>query len=132
MGSMNHEFPYPFHFVRKTFATTLSIALLSVFGIPFSSFGQSAPKNEPSKEREIHNTFSSDQNNGSLLDATNPMELINRLRKATAMDDATSPSDAIDQALRALDEQEDLEESSAGLNNSSESSTLSVGFDKEN
>ena len=40
-----------------------------------------------------------------MLDATNPMELINRLRQATAMDDATSPSDAIDDALKALEEE---------------------------
>lgn len=40
---------------------------------------------------------------GSIFDATNPMDLINRLKRATAMDDATSPSDAVDKALKALD-----------------------------
>jgi hypothetical protein len=35
-----------------------------------------------------------------VLDATNPVDLMNRLRRATAMDDATPPSDAIDAALK--------------------------------
>ena len=39
---------------------------------------------------------------GSILDSTNPMDLMNKLRKSTAMDDATPPGDAIDQALKAL------------------------------
>jgi len=39
---------------------------------------------------------------GSLLDSANPMDLMNKLRKSTAMDDATPPGDAIDQALKLL------------------------------
>ena len=31
------------------------------------------------------------------------MDLLNRLRRATAMDNATTPSDAIDEALKALE-----------------------------
>lgn len=40
---------------------------------------------------------------GSLLNTTNPMDLINKLRRSTALDDATSPSSAIDQALKDLE-----------------------------
>ena len=58
------------------------------------------------REREIHNTFSTNKDKGTILEATNPIELINRLRDATALDNATSPSDAIDEALRALEPQE--------------------------
>ena len=39
---------------------------------------------------------------GSILDSANPMDLMNKLRKSTAMDEATPPGDAIDQALKAL------------------------------
>ncbi|EAR20002.1 hypothetical protein WH7805_13818 [Synechococcus sp. WH 7805] len=39
-----------------------------------------------------------------MLDATNPMELMQRLRQATSLNDATAPSDAIDAALRALEQ----------------------------
>ena len=42
------------------------------------------------------------------------MDFINRLRNATAMDNATSPSDAIDDALKALDSQE-LQDPSSDL-----------------
>jgi hypothetical protein len=36
-----------------------------------------------------------------VLDATNPMDLLNRIRQSNAMDDATPPSDAVDAALKA-------------------------------
>ena len=37
---------------------------------------------------------------GSILDATNPIDLMNRLRRSQALDEATPPSTAIDQALK--------------------------------
>ena len=40
---------------------------------------------------------------GSVLDSTNPIDLMNKIRKGTAMDDATNPTDAIDAALKELD-----------------------------
>ena len=42
---------------------------------------------------------------GSVLDATNPMDLLNRLRQATSMSDATDPVDAIDAALKGWESQ---------------------------
>ena len=36
----------------------------------------------------------------SVLDAVNPIDLMNKIRRSTALDDATTPSDAIDQALK--------------------------------
>jgi hypothetical protein len=36
----------------------------------------------------------------SVLDAVNPIDLMNKIRRSTALDDATPPSDAIDQALK--------------------------------
>ena len=51
------------------------------------------------EEREIYGTNPGDS--GTILDATNPMDLINRIQQAGAMDDATPPSDAIDAALKA-------------------------------
>ena len=44
----------------------------------------------------------SGKGSGSILDSANPMDLMNKLRKSTAMDDATPPGDAIDQALKLL------------------------------
>ena len=55
------------------------------------------------EEREIFST-SPGGDSGAILDATNPMDLINRIQRAGAMDDATPPSDAIDAALKELEE----------------------------
>lgn len=55
------------------------------------------------EEREIYNVGPND--GGSVLDAANPLDLINRLRQAGAMSDATPPADAIDAALKAYQQQ---------------------------
>lgn len=55
--------------------------------------------NSPQQQREL-DYGTGPQRNTTVLDATNPIDLMNRLRRATAMDDATPPSDAIDAALR--------------------------------
>lgn len=41
----------------------------------------------------------------SVLDSANPIDLMNKIRRGTAMDDATPPGDAIDAALKELDAQ---------------------------
>ena len=61
---------------------------------------------ETPQEREFYNDGSGSGDQGTILDATNPMDMLNRLRRAKAMDNATNPSDAIDQALEALDAQQ--------------------------
>ena len=58
---------------------------------------------KPSQQRDVFQTVPGQKNQESALDATNPMELMNRLRRANAMNDATPPSDAIDAALKALE-----------------------------
>lgn len=55
---------------------------------------------ETNEDRDIFNTLPDTKRQGSVLDATNPMELMQRLRQATSMNDATDPVDAIDAALR--------------------------------
>ena len=42
---------------------------------------------------------------GSILDSANPIDLMNKIRRGTAMDDATPPGDAIDAALRDYHQQ---------------------------
>ena len=41
----------------------------------------------------------------TVLDSANPLDLMNKIRKGRAMDDATNPTDAIDAALKALEAQ---------------------------
>ena len=55
------------------------------------------------EEREIYNPGPGE--GGSVLDATNPLDLINRIRQSGAMNDATPPADAIDAALKAYQQQ---------------------------
>ena len=59
---------------------------------------------ETNEDRDIFNTLPDAKRQGSVLDATNPMELMQRLRQATSMDDATDPVDAIDAALREFNQ----------------------------
>ena len=53
----------------------------------------------PQQERELDYGTGTNRG-GSVLDSANPIDLMNKLRKATAMDDATPPGDAVDAALR--------------------------------
>ncbi len=86
----------------------ISLILLPIFciSIPITTFSllsQVGMATELQRESELSNTLPGTNSEANILDATNPLDLMNRLRRATAMDDATSPSDAIDQALRALE-----------------------------
>lgn len=56
-------------------------------------------------ERQIYDGGTGRPNSGSILDSTNPLDLMNKIRRGTAMDDATPPSSAIDQALQQLEAQ---------------------------
>lgn len=56
------------------------------------------------QERQMYDGSSPGKQN-SILDATNPIDLMNRIRRSTAMEDATPPGTAIDQALREFDAQ---------------------------
>ena len=61
------------------------------------------------QEKQIYDYGPSGSNGtskaGSILDSTNPIDLMNKIRKGTAMDDATPPGDAVDAALKELDAQ---------------------------
>ena len=121
---MKNEPFYPYSCWRVgDISTAFSVLALIFVVLPFPSHAQSAGNNDLYKQRDIHNTFSSDEKNGSILDATNPMDLINRLRQATAMDNATSPSEAIDEALKLLDGQ-NIENASSGITNTEEKTIL--------
>ena len=55
------------------------------------------------QQRDVFQTVPGQNDQESVLDATNPMDLMSRLRRANAMNDATPPADAIDAALKALE-----------------------------
>ena len=58
----------------------------------------------PQQEREL-DYGTGPTRSGSLMDSANPIELMNKLRKANSLDDATQPGDAVDAALKDFNSQ---------------------------
>ena len=56
-------------------------------------------------ERQIYDGGNGRPSGGTILDTTNPLDLMNKIRRGTAMDDATPPASAIDEALQQLEAQ---------------------------
>ena len=88
---------------KKLIVSLFWFSLFAWIPLGFYSKFDIAEINETPEERELMNTLPGQSQNSGILDATNPMELINRLRRATAMDNATAPSDAIDDALKSFE-----------------------------
>ena len=60
------------------------------------------------EKRDIFSTFDTeDQNNKGL--PIDPFDLMNRLKQAEAMNNATTPSDALDEAINAFDQSAEYE-----------------------
>lgn len=80
--------------------------LLAATGSPgraqVQGYGQTI--DSPQQQREL-DAGSGIPSRNSALDAANPIDLMNRLRRASAFDNATPPSDAIDAALRDFEPQ---------------------------
>ena len=64
-------------------------------------------RNPISRNTEIESTTKFDENNTDL--PTNPFEIVNMIRKAQSMNDATDPTDAIDDALKSFYKTENKE-----------------------
>jgi len=92
---------------RARFAS-LGVALVTMAGAATpglaqqSGYGQTLGTSP--QERQMYDGGSPGKQN-SILDATNPIDLMNRIRRSTSTDDATPPGSAIDQALRDFDSQ---------------------------
>ena len=92
--------------LRSAVALLMAAAAVSVAPVraDYSSWGMST------QEKQIYDYGPGGSNTGgskpgTVLDSANPIELMNKLRRGTAMDDATPPGDAIDAALKELDAQ---------------------------
>jgi len=85
------------------FSTGLSLLLL-----PIAPAMAEPPANVNwnRQEQEIYDYDPTGSQDRGIIDAANPFDLMNRLRRATAMGDATSPDDAIDEALREFEAQQ--------------------------
>ena len=91
------------------FGATLALAVgvASVAGVGAAraqekGYGQTI--SSPQQEREL-DYDTGPTRSGSLMDSANPIELMNKLRKASSLDDATQPGDAVDAALRDFNSQ---------------------------
>ena len=60
------------------------------------------------EELEIDNTTKTDVNNTAI--PTNPFEIVEMIRRSNSLNDATKPSDAIDNALESFKSLEEKEE----------------------
>ena len=86
---------------RAGLVFTLAAALLGgTAKADYSSWGVST------QEKQIYDYGPGGSNGtskqGSVLDSTNPIDLMNKMRRGSAMDDATPPGDAVDAALKEL------------------------------
>ena len=104
LASIGSEAFDPMQSLRVTSGLAIATcsALLPVAPAAYSQTTMSQPSPiERNADREIYNTLPGESNKkGSVLDVTNPMELMRSLRQANSMNDATDPVDAIDEALR--------------------------------
>jgi len=103
-ASLINRAPLGLNTLCKLGLAALPIALLSLTTVVDRAEAQLSGDYQTPQERDLYNTVPGNNDKGTILDATNPMDLMNRLRRSTAMDDATDPSDAIDAALEALEQ----------------------------
>ncbi|MCP9827227.1 hypothetical protein KBZ19_01805 [Synechococcus sp. L2F] len=83
----------------------VALAALAVLAVPLTMPEARAdnPYAPPTKQQNVFD--GPGERPKSVLDATNPLELMNQLRRSSAMDNATPPGDAIDRALREMEAQ---------------------------
>jgi len=101
---------------RRAGAGLLLSTGLSLLLLPVAPAAAEPPANADwnRHEQEIYDYDPTGSQDRGIIDATNPIDLMNRLRRATAMDDATSPDDAIDKALREFEAQQSPGSSTQG------------------
>ena len=61
-----------------------------------------------SEEVQIDNSTKADEDNSAI--PTNPFEIVEMIRRYNSMNDATNPSDAIDDALKSFNSMEEQQE----------------------
>lgn len=96
--------PSPLRYSTAVCAGVIALIAAGVSGhaarADYSSWGMST------QEKQIYDYGPGGSNGtskpGSVLDSANPIDLMNKIRRGTAMDDATPPGDAVDAALKEL------------------------------
>ncbi|MEB3260040.1 MAG: hypothetical protein VKP63_05360 [Cyanobacteriota bacterium] len=91
--------------VALTLACGLATSLPPA-GAQQSGYGQTMGSSPMEQQLYNYDPGNGSRPNGSSgLNPANPLDLINKIRKGSAMDNATPPGDAVDQALKELETQ---------------------------
>ena len=85
--------------IFNKFNNLLYLIISPIFLISYQSIAQESYE---LSEMEINRTINLDDED-NLDFPTNPFEIVDRLRRANSMNDATKPSDAIDDAIKSFD-----------------------------
>ena len=87
---------------KSIFNKYINLVYLFICPIFLISYQSIAQESYELNEMEINRTINlEDEDN---LDfPTNPFEIVDRIRRANSMNDATKPSDAIDDAIKSFD-----------------------------
>ena len=99
----------PLH--RRAASNARAFALAAAFGLLFAGAVPDAARAQVDGYGQTVGGSSTttpgsfDEKEDSILDATNPLQLMNMLRKSAALEDATPPGSAIDDALRDFEAQ---------------------------
>ena len=87
---------------KSIFKKYMNLAYLFISPIFLISYQSIAQESYKLSEMEINRTINLDDED-NLDFPTNPFEIVDRLRRANSMNDATKPSDAIDDAIKSFD-----------------------------
>ena len=85
--------------IFNKFKNLVYLFIPPIFLISYQSIAQESYE---LSEMEINRTINLDDED-NLDFPTNPFEIVDRLRRANSMNDATKPSDAIDDAIKSFD-----------------------------
>ena len=87
---------------KSIFNKYKNLVYLFISPIFLISYQSIAQESYELSEMEINRTINLDDED-NLDFPTNPFEIVDRLRRANSMNDATKPSDAIDDAIKSFD-----------------------------
>ena len=88
--------------IRSLGVLALGLVTASTPALAQQTAGGTSTFGSPQLQKEL-DYGTGKQDSGSLFNTANPFELMNKLRKSSSMDDATSPTDAVDAALKGMD-----------------------------
>ena len=94
------------HYFKKKYSKTIFFLLFLIS--LFSLRGDLLNAEYLFEELEIDTSTKSDENSSAI--PTNPFEIVEMIRRQNSLNDATKPSDAIDDALKSFNSLEEKEE----------------------